>query len=33
MLKNYLYYRAINWNIVEDEFDNAVWERATSLFG
>ena len=32
MSKNYLYYRAINWNIVEDEFDNAVWERATSLF-
>ena len=32
MPKNYLYYKAINWNHIEDELDNAVWERATSLF-
>lgn len=29
---NYLHYKAINWNVVEDELDNATWERATSLF-
>lgn len=32
MSNNYLYYKAINWNVIEDELDNAVWERATSLF-
>lgn len=32
MSKNYLYYKAINWNVIEDELDNATWERATSLF-
>lgn len=31
-MKNYLYYKAINWNEIEDELDNAVWERATALF-
>lgn len=32
MSNNYLYYKAINWNVIEDELDNVVWERATSLF-
>jgi ribonucleoside-diphosphate reductase beta chain len=32
MSKKYLYYKAINWNEIEDELDNATWERATSLF-
>lgn len=32
MLNNYLHYKAINWNVIEDELDNVVWERATSLF-
>lgn len=32
MSNNYLYYKAINWNVIEDELDNAVWERTTSLF-
>lgn len=32
MYQQYLYYKAINWNVVEDELDNATWERATSLF-
>lgn len=32
MKKNYLYYKAINWNVIEDELDNTTWERATSLF-
>lgn len=32
METNYLYYRAINWNVIEDKLDNATWERATSLF-
>ena len=32
MTKDYSYYKAINWNEVEDELDNAMWERATSLF-
>lgn len=31
-MKNYLYYKAINWNEIEDELDNATWERTTSLF-
>lgn len=32
MRQNYLYYKAINWNDIEDELDNAVWEKLTSLF-
>ena len=32
MSKKFLYYKAINWNEIEDELDNATWERATSLF-
>ncbi|MFV0287846.1 MAG: ribonucleotide-diphosphate reductase subunit beta [Mycoplasmatales bacterium] len=28
----YLHYKAINWNVIEDELDNSMWERATSLF-
>ena len=32
MSKKILYYKAINWNEIEDELDNATWERATSLF-
>nr|WP_271198625.1 ribonucleotide-diphosphate reductase subunit beta [Enterococcus lactis] len=32
MINNYLHYKAINWNVIEDELDNVVWERATSLF-
>ncbi|MGM0172922.1 ribonucleotide-diphosphate reductase subunit beta [Enterococcus sp. DIV0800] len=32
MSNNYLYYKAINWNVIEDELDNVVWEKATSLF-
>ncbi|GAB6886063.1 hypothetical protein B279_02400 [Streptococcus equinus ATCC 33317] len=32
MTNNFLYYKAINWNVIEDDLDNATWERATSLF-
>ena len=32
MSKKFLYYKAINWNEIEDELDNVTWERATSLF-
>ena len=32
MSKKFLYYKAINWNEIEDELDNATWERAISLF-
>lgn len=28
----YLHYKAINWNEIEDNLDNLIWEKLTSLF-
>ena len=32
MNKNYKYYKAIDWNSIEDEIDKSTWEKLTEQF-
>ena len=32
MDKNYKYYKAIDWNAIEDEIDKSTWEKLTEQF-
>lgn len=32
MSKDYKYYKAINWNAIEDQIDKATWEKLTEQF-
>ena len=32
MNKNYKYYKAIDWNAIEDEIDKSTWEKLTEQF-
>ena len=32
MDKNYKYYKAIDWNSIEDEIDKSTWEKLTEQF-